>query len=414
MSSEITGITPVEAGFTPESREQKKKLNPLQELAVEANYARSFFQMTNIRIKHDLPWLIPEEQKERAKFADPLEPSKRDIRTKYMFGVYDAYIAKQHGQEGTDKFRKGDWADKADYLLGIVDSIQPVLDKKKEEAIANPDKIQPYDVHLAKRRARKLRTALPKELKRIFTEASQVEPELMRKKVAEFAGNISATAASYAAVDAAAASVGFPVEAAHFPLVENVPMGVTLGEWLVSYIPLGAAIWTAVKANRRLNDETGLSTNAGFTAGELLATATLADEKTAKMMDASGQYGLELSKEIPWAMLLIGLVATNKMTLQEAFITSMFANVGAIAYEYGVAGLVHKGLNARRKFFNSRHPFPEVTEEEGVLAQTEITSEVTDNHRVIPHHNAAAKPNLMNVVTEPIPTTALEGGQIHE
>ncbi len=115
---------------------------------------------------------------------------------------------------------------------------------------------------------------------------------------------------------------------------------------IVSYGTWGAGIYTNLKANWRLLEETGISTNALSKAGHDLVTRN----KTIQQIAAGAGYIiLELVKELPYYIGAFGAAAVSSgISANESLIFLGGANIGAAAYEYGLGKATQGFLNLKR------------------------------------------------------------------
>ena len=326
-------------------------LHPLQLFAVDANYARGFWEASRRDAKQELPWLM-------GKNPDP-DADRRDVGNLHVLGLYDAYQAKLSGVSRLEAVRRLDYDSdgRGDYLLGKVEGILPRLDAQREEALSAPGKIQPYDVHLAERRIQRLMVGLPDAQRESLSQMSGVSPQKLGRRVAERAFSVAAGTASAFASDAVAGAVGFPVERAHWHWLEGAPIGLLIAAELSSYGSLGYGIAKNALAQVRLSRETGSSINVGAAGGDLVAGATGGDEAKRKKASILGQSTFETVKDVVENVGILTAVRVGALSVRDALILSTAATFAAGLYEGGVAKVINRGLDVRRNFYNSRHPF---------------------------------------------------------
>jgi hypothetical protein len=155
-----------------------------------------------------------------------------------------------------------------------------------------------------------------------------------------------ATAASTYALDGFATLAGVLLTASH------VFRG--LGTWILlvllagTYVLWGAALWVNLKANWRLLEETGTSTNVLSKAAYELAKLRPRSLRTQRIASASGYVGTELAKEVPYYASAFGAVLlSGSVTSADALIFLGGTNLGAAAYEYGLARLTRAFLHLK-------------------------------------------------------------------
>ena len=157
---------------------------------------------------------------------------------------------------------------------------------------------------------------------------------------------LGATAASTYALDAVATAAG--VALASSGLLSGLDHGLVLALLACSYVAWGAGLRVNLRANWALLERTGTSTNALSKAGYDLVKRPRARRFAA----AAGYIGTELAKEVPYYAGAFGAaVLTDSVSSNDALIFLAGANLGAAAYEYGLAGLTRAFLGRRTASF---------------------------------------------------------------
>jgi hypothetical protein len=106
----------------------------------------------------------------------------------------------------------------------------------------------------------------------------------------------------------------------------------------------GAGLRVNLRANWALLEQTGTSTNALSKAGYDL----LKRPRARRVAAAAGYVGTELAKEVPYYVGAFGAaVLTDSVSSDDALIFLAGANLGAAAYEYGLARLTRAYLGSK-------------------------------------------------------------------
>jgi len=156
---------------------------------------------------------------------------------------------------------------------------------------------------------------------------------------------IVATAASAYALDAIAAGAG--VLLAGSGLLSGLDAGVLLLVLAASYVAWGAGLRVNLRANWALLQATGTSTNALSKAAHDLARRRGTSERTGRGAAGAGYVGTEVAKEVPYYAGAFGAALTDAVSSADAIVFLAGANLGAAAYEYGLARLT--GVFLRRR-----------------------------------------------------------------
>ncbi len=159
-----------------------------------------------------------------------------------------------------------------------------------------------------------------------------------------------ATAVSTYALDAIATAAGLLLAASH--VLRGLDHSLVLVLVAATYVVWGAGLRVNLKANWTLLEETGTSTNALSKAAHDLTKLRSASLRTQKIASAVGYVGTELVKEAPYYAGAFGAVAlSDSVSSTDALVFLGGANLGAAAYEYGLARLTRAflALSASRR-----------------------------------------------------------------
>lgn len=173
--------------------------------------------------------------------------------------------------------------------------------------------------------------------------ASEAASTGKRPGLRKWAITLVATAGSTYALDAIATAAGLVLAASH------VLRG--LDHWLVlvlvggTYVVWGAGLRVNLQANWALLEATGTSTNALSKGAHDLAKLRSASLRTRRIASAAGYVGTELVKEAPYYAGAFGaVVLSDSVSSTDALVFLGGANLGAAAYEYGLARLTRAFL----------------------------------------------------------------------
>ena len=155
-----------------------------------------------------------------------------------------------------------------------------------------------------------------------------------------------ATAVSTYALDGVATAAGVLLAASH------VLRG--FGTWILlvllagTYVLWGAALWVNLKANWTLLEETGTSTNVLSKTAYELAKLRPRSLRTQRIASAGGYVGTEIAKEVPYYAGAFGAVlVSDSVSSTDAVIFLAGTNLGAAAYEYGLARITRAFLHLK-------------------------------------------------------------------
>ena len=179
-----------------------------------------------------------------------------------------------------------------------------------------------------------------------MTKAAPVRSAKRWTKTKKWAITVLATAVSTYALDGVATVAGVLLAASH------VLRG--LDQWLLlvvlagTYLLWGAALRVNLKANWTLLEETGTSTNVLSKAAYELAKLRHRSLRSQRIACASGYVGTEIAKEVPYYAGAFGAVLlSDSVSSTDALIFLGGTNLGAAAYEYGLARVTRTVLHLR-------------------------------------------------------------------
>jgi hypothetical protein len=152
---------------------------------------------------------------------------------------------------------------------------------------------------------------------------------------------LTATAASTYALDAVATAAGVALVASG--ALRGLGHVLVLVVLAASYVAWGAGLRVNLAANWALLERTGTSTNALSKAAYDLARR--AQPRTRRLAAAAGYVATELIKEAPYYAGAFGAaVVSDSVSSNDALLFLAGANLGAAAYEYGLARLTRAFL----------------------------------------------------------------------
>jgi hypothetical protein len=162
---------------------------------------------------------------------------------------------------------------------------------------------------------------------------------------------LTATAASTYALDVVATATGLALAASH--LLRGLDQLAVLAFLAGTYVAWGAGLRVNLAANARLLERTGTSTNALSKAAYDLVRLRTASLRARRIAAAAGYIATELVKEIPYYAGAFAVLLTDTMTAKDALIFLGGANLGAAAYEYGLARATRAVLDRGYASFDS-------------------------------------------------------------
>ena len=170
---------------------------------------------------------------------------------------------------------------------------------------------------------------------------------LNRRALSAWVITLAATAASTYALDAVATAAGVLLVASQ--LLSGLDHLLALAFLAASYVVWGVSLRANLRANWSLLDRTATSTNALSKAAFELARRR--GGRAQRMATAAGYVATEVAKEVPYYAGAFGAAAlTDSVSSTDALLFLAGANLGAGAYEYGLARLTRGLLRRRREY----------------------------------------------------------------
>jgi NNMT/PNMT/TEMT family len=154
---------------------------------------------------------------------------------------------------------------------------------------------------------------------------------------------LAATAASTYTLDAVATAAGLILVASHaLRDLDGFPAHFFLAS---TYLVWGAGLRLSLTENWALLERTGMSANVLSKIAYDIFKRRTKSERVQKFVADAGYVGAELAKEAPYYVGAIGFVLlSDSVTATEAIIFLGGANLGAAAYEYGLARMTRAFL----------------------------------------------------------------------
>ena len=199
---------------------------------------------------------------------------------------------------------------------------------------------------------------------------------------------IAATAASTLALEAVATAAGVLLAASH--VLDGAHRTVVLGVLATTYVVWVAGLRVSLRANWRLLDETGTSTNACSSKMAFeLARLRSCSPRRVRATSAVGYVATEVAKEATYYAGAFGTaLVSSSVDAMDALVFLGGANLGAAVYEYGVARLV-RGLLGHRP---DRLPRPRSPLTEAVHAWYEPEHSRSRRRRSDPIRHSSIRP----------------------
>lgn len=173
-----------------------------------------------------------------------------------------------------------------------------------------------------------------------------------RPGLRRWAVSLAATALSVYALDASATAAGVLLAASG--LLDGLGHRTAVALLVASYAVWGLGLRAGVRANSALLAATGTSTNALSKAAHDLTRRHTGSDRAARLASVAGYAGLELIKEVPYYCGAFGAaLISDSITSANALVFLAGANLGAAAYEYGLARLTGLLLRRRRRAIGS-------------------------------------------------------------
>jgi len=155
---------------------------------------------------------------------------------------------------------------------------------------------------------------------------------------------VAATIVSTLALDLVATAVGTLLVASH--LFVGSSLTGACGFLVVTYVLWIAALRINLTANWQLLERTGTSTSLLSKVTFELARRRSCSERVRRAASAVGYLATELAKEAPYYACALGTVALgDAVSPTDAVVFLAGTNVGAAAYEFGIARLSRNVLN---------------------------------------------------------------------
>ena len=176
-------------------------------------------------------------------------------------------------------------------------------------------------------------------------------PALRRSSARQWLATVGATAVSTYALDAVATAAGAALAASG--LLHGAPHLALLGFLALTYVAWGAGLRRNLAANWALLEQTGTSTNALSKAAHDLAALRGWRPRTQRLAGSAGYVATELAKEAPYYAGAFGAaLVSDSVSSGDAIVFLGGANLGAAAYEYGLAGLTRAFLRRGHASFD--------------------------------------------------------------
>ncbi len=157
---------------------------------------------------------------------------------------------------------------------------------------------------------------------------------------------LAATAVSTYTLDVVATTAGVLLAASH--LLHGLDHALVLLFLACTYIAWWAGLRVNLRANWSLLEDTGTSTNVLSKAGYDLVKSRSGSERARRFAAAIGYVGTELAKETPYYAGAFGAaLLSDSVSSNDALIFLGGANLGAAAYEYGLAHGIRAFLHRR-------------------------------------------------------------------
>jgi hypothetical protein len=179
-----------------------------------------------------------------------------------------------------------------------------------------------------------------------------LSPALPLTRSRRWLATAGATAISTYALDAVATVAGAVLAAS--ALLHGAPHARLLAFLALSYVAWGAGLRSNLAANSELLERTGTSTNVLSKAAHELARVRGWRPRARRLAGAVGYVATELVKEAPYYAGAFGAALVSpSVSSGDAIVFLAGANLGAAAYEYGLAGLTRAFLRRRHASFDA-------------------------------------------------------------
>jgi hypothetical protein len=165
-------------------------------------------------------------------------------------------------------------------------------------------------------------------------------------RLRRWAATIAATVASAYALDAVATACGVGLAASH--ILGGLDQAQLLVFLVASYVFWAIGLRANLGANWSLLEATGTSSNVLSKAAYDMTSRALPDIRVRRLASAAGYVVTEVAKEILYYAGAIGVaIVSDSVGSSEVLIFLGGTNLGAAAYEYGMARLTRAFLRLR-------------------------------------------------------------------
>jgi hypothetical protein len=156
------------------------------------------------------------------------------------------------------------------------------------------------------------------------------------------------TVVSAGALDAVATAAGVALAASG--VLSGAAPAVVVTVLAASYSLWAVGLWANLIANWRLLEQTGVSTNLPSKVLFELARRRSCTQRGARAASAVGYVATEVVKEVPYYAGAFGTaLVSGSVDATDALVFLAGTNLGAAAYEYGLAQLSHGVLSRRAR-----------------------------------------------------------------
>ena len=169
-----------------------------------------------------------------------------------------------------------------------------------------------------------------------------------RRSSRRWAFTIAATALSTWTLEVVATAAGLALVASQ--VLQAAPRGLLLGFLAITYLIWAAGLRVNVRANWRLLEDTGTSTNALSKGLFDLLRHRSSSRRALRTASAVGYVGPEIAKEAPYYAGAFGAALLSEaVDATDALIFLSGTNIGAAVYEYSVGRLTRGYLDGRSR-----------------------------------------------------------------
>ena len=183
---------------------------------------------------------------------------------------------------------------------------------------------------------------------------------------------VVATGLSFGALDLVATGAGALLATTN--AFDGAPPGALLGFLAATYVLWGAGLRANVATNWCLLEQTGTSTNLPSKVMFEVAQRRSSDPRVSRAASAIGYVGTEIAKEGPYYAGAFGAaVLSDTVGSTDALVFIAGTNIGAAAYEYGLARLSRIVLARRSEHGTGRDPAPPAGEAQRAATRPTVT-----------------------------------------